>query len=152
MASQVLNRGKYHVPQPVGCMPASRGLEAVGLCCKGTLLAHVQLVVWQDPGYFLQMCYLPSQVSACTAAWGYSITGAGLHTSLIECHEVSVSPFHQLAEVPVIAPMPSRVLAAPLSLLSSMNLLRICYVSSFRLLTDAFNNIAPITTPERCHW
>lgn len=48
-------------------------------CHKGTLLAHVQRAVHEDPlGLFLQSCFLISQLPVYIGAWICSSPGAGL--------------------------------------------------------------------------
>lgn len=48
--------GKDHLTQPAGNTPTPNAAQdSMGLCCKGMLLAHVQLCVHQHPA--LQSCF-----------------------------------------------------------------------------------------------
>lgn len=110
-------------------MAARRVLEAFGLCYMDTLLAYVQLDVFQNPQVLSVELLFPQPVPSLHSWMSLQVQD---FIGLIECSEVSVNLFHQI-EVSLIATMPFRILAAPLSLLPPMNLLRIYYVSSFSL-------------------
>lgn len=71
--------GNYQVPQSAASASPKTAWDAVGcLCCQGTLLAHDQFV-HRDLQFFpLQIGFLASWPPACTVAWGYSISEAGL--------------------------------------------------------------------------
>lgn len=72
--------------------------DALGLCCKGTLLAPVQLDVCQHPWVFLQSWTLTSWPSASSGAWDYLCRTFHFHLldlSFLFC------PFFQSIKVPL---------------------------------------------------
>lgn len=71
--------GNYQVPQPAGSASLKTAWDAVGcLCCQGTLLARAQFVHRDLQFLPLQIGFLASWPPACSVAWGYSISEAGL--------------------------------------------------------------------------
>lgn len=81
VVSQVPNAEENHFCEPAGicwCRSASFWPSPPGL-----------------PGCWLQNCFPGSLFAACSGAWAYSTFAL----SFVELHEVSVSLFHQLAEM-----------------------------------------------------
>ena len=74
---------KDHLSQHGGNTVPNAAWDAVDvLCCEGTLLAHVQLLMHQGCARpVLQSCF-SSMPLACTSAWNYACPDAGLHISL----------------------------------------------------------------------
>lgn len=72
-------QGKNHSPWLAGSTLVNTAQDVVAcLYCKGTLLAHVHLIVLQDPHVlFLRNCFLARQCPPCIAAQGYSSPHAG---------------------------------------------------------------------------
>ena len=81
-----------------------------------------------SPGCYLQSCFPGSLSTACSGAWSYSTFAL----TFIELHEVSVSLFHQLAEMSLNS-------SPTFYFLPEFGVIGVLAVSSFSLITRAIN-------------
>lgn len=88
--------GKDNLLQTAAKALLTAALVAVGqLCCKGTFLAHVQIVVYDDPSLFLGSCFPNSCAPACIGTWGYSSPVLNFTFLFVEHHKIPVCSFLQ---------------------------------------------------------
>lgn len=78
--------------------------------CKGTMLAHVQFIVHQDPFFAKLAGWSP----AWNIAWAYSLPDAKLSIFFRLTHEVLASPFLQHVKICLnSSPSPQRIYQFP---------------------------------------
>lgn len=103
MASPVLSRGEDALPWPAGNALPHVDQEAVSLlCCRSTLLAHVQLGIHQDPQ--VPFCQASSQtVSPQHVLVHEAICPRvqNLALPIVKLHEIPARPFLQPVDVPL---------------------------------------------------
>ncbi|KAK4828308.1 hypothetical protein QYF61_025320 [Mycteria americana] len=95
-------QGKVHLPQPAGNTPPDAAQDTISLlCCKGTLLAHVQLGVHQDPQVLF--CEAAFKLSGSQHILEHEVVPSQVKdfALLVELHEVSISLLLQPVEVPL---------------------------------------------------
>ena len=149
VASSVLSREEGSPPLVCRGLPTA-AQEAVGLlCCKGTLLAHVQFGVHQDlPSPFVQNCLPASQPQVFTGSWSYSSPHAGLSFPLVELDEIPLYTFLQAVEWSLcMAAQPSHISTTPLNFVSPAKLLQMHYVQSSRSLRKRLSSTGPSINP-----
>lgn len=133
---------------PTGKALANRAEVAVCLvCCKGTVLAHVQP---GDPVPRITRAFSVKQFSswlelASTGVWGYPSPGAGVRVFLCWTWWGSSAHFSSLSRHLWVAAWPSGISAPSPSVASFQNSVRIFLVPSSRLLMNKFKNIVPTT-------
>lgn len=121
--------------------------EAVGLCCKYTLLAYLNLEPPGLPQPFLQSCFPADQpqsilVHGVILSWVHNFV---LH--FVELHEVPVRPFVQPVEVHLDANTNSDLSPTPPSFVASANLLiRVHCAQSSSLLMKRLKCMGSRTT------
>ena len=123
--------GQNHLPQPAAQASLDAAQDTVGLLgCELTFVAHVKLFIHQCLQILLDRAALSPFIPQPGLIVGVALTQMQhLTLHLVEPHEVTESHFSSLSRSLSMASCPSGVSAAPLSLLSSANLLRMHSIS-----------------------
>ncbi|KAK4810857.1 hypothetical protein QYF61_008829 [Mycteria americana] len=122
-----------HLPRPAGHASFDAAQDTVGLLgCERTLLAHVQLFIHQYPSLYWNRG-LPQP--RCRT----------LHLALLNLMRFTQAHFSSLPRSLWMTSRPSGVSTAPLSLVSSANLLRVHSISLSMSLMKILNSTGPST-------
>ena len=119
--------GQDYLPQLAGHASFDAAQDTVDfLVCEGTLLAHVQLPIYQYPQVFFSRAVLNPSIPQLVLLMGVALTQLeDLAFGFVEPHEVHRAHHSSLSRSIGMASSPSGVLNAPYSLLLSTNLLRV---------------------------
>jgi len=95
--------GQNPLPRPAGHTAGDAAQDEVGfLCCKRTLLAHVQLFIHWYPQVLVGRAALNPFIPQPVLTLGLTSTHAqDLALGLVETHEVHMDPLLQLVQVPL---------------------------------------------------
>ncbi|KAF1440525.1 Zinc finger RNA-binding protein, partial [Pygoscelis papua] len=118
------------------------------LCCKGTLLAHVQLGVRQDPRVLF--CQAAFQLGGCQHILVHGVVPRWLQNfalPLVELHEIPIGPFLQPVEVPLDGSTTLWHISHSSQFVSSANLWRVHSAPSSRSLMKVLNRTGPSIDP-----
>jgi len=137
--------GQNPLPPPAGHAAFDAAQGTVGLLgCEDTLVAHVQLFINQYPQVLLGRAALNPFIPQPVLIVGVALTQVqDLALGLVEPREVHTGPLLELVWVPVDVSCPSGVSAAPLSLVSSADLLRVRSISLSKSLMKMLNSTGP---------
>jgi len=152
VASPVLNKGEGSPPSTCWQYLSSTAQDNVHcLFCKGTLLAHVQLGVCQDPQGLC--CNITFQLGDPLHILVHGVVPpqrqdlAPWHLSLLNFMRFLSTHFSSLLRSFWMAAQPSSASVNPPSLVSSENLLRVHSTSSSRSLVKILNRTATSIDP-----
>ncbi|KAK4825966.1 hypothetical protein QYF61_003535 [Mycteria americana] len=136
--------GQNHLPRPAGHASFDAAQDMVGLLgCEHTLPVHVQLFIHQYPRVFLSRAALHPFIPQPVLIPGVAPTQVqDPALGLVEPHQVHMGPLLQLVHVP-LDDIPSGVSTAPLSLVSSANLLRVHSIPLSMSLMKILNSTGP---------
>ena len=128
--------GQNPLPRPAGRTSFDEVQDVVGLLdCECTLPGHAQFCIHQYTRVLLGRAALNPLIPQPVLMAGVAPDHVqDLVFGLVEPHEVRIGPLPKLVQVPVMASHPSGLSTAPLSLVSSANLMRVHLVPLSMLL------------------